>query len=59
MTDVRSWLSGMGLEHFADAFEREEIALDHVPELQESDLEKLGLPMGPREAVLKAGLVPK
>ncbi len=54
MTDVRSWLAGMGLERFAEAFEREEIALDHIPALQESDLEKLGLPMGPRKAVLKA-----
>jgi len=51
MTDVRSWLADMGLERFAEAFEREEIALEHVPELQESDLETLGLPMGPRKAV--------
>jgi class 3 adenylate cyclase/tetratricopeptide (TPR) repeat protein len=54
MTDVRSWLADMGLDRFAEAFEREEIALEHIPELQESDLETLGLPMGPRKAVLKA-----
>ena len=54
MGSVRNWLTDLGLERFAEAFEREEIALDNVAELQEADLEKLGLPMGPRKAVLKA-----
>ena len=54
MTVIRQWLTVLGLDRFADAFEREEVALDHLPELTDGDLKELGLPLGPRKTVLKA-----
>ena len=54
MTSVREWLEGLGLAQFADAFEAEQIELRALPELTESDLKDLGLPLGPRRIVLKA-----
>ncbi|MCZ6894374.1 MAG: AAA family ATPase [Gammaproteobacteria bacterium] len=54
MSDIRQWLEDLGLGQYADAFEAEQIVLDHVPELTDADLGKLGLSMGPRKAVLKA-----
>ncbi len=54
MSDIRQWLEELGLGRYADAFEAEEIALEYVPELTDPDLKDLGLPMGPRKAVLKA-----
>ena len=54
MSGIGDWLEGLGLGEYVEAFEAEKIRLDHVPELDDSDLEKLGLPMGPRKALLKA-----
>ena len=54
MNEVRQWLTILGLERFADAFEREEVVFDHLPELTDTDLKDLGLPLGPRKTVLKA-----
>ena len=54
MTSVREWLEGLGLGQFADAFEAEQIELRALPELTESDLKDMGLPVGPRRIVLKA-----
>ena len=33
----------VGLERFADAFEREEVSLDNLPELSDEDLKALGV----------------
>ena len=38
MNEVRQWLTILGLERFADAFEREEVVFDHLPELTDTDL---------------------
>lgn len=54
VSDIRQWLTDLGLERFADAFEREELTPDNLPELSESDLKELGLPLGPRKTILKA-----
>jgi class 3 adenylate cyclase/tetratricopeptide (TPR) repeat protein len=54
MDSVREWLAAIGLDEFAEAFERERIDLEALAELSEADLESLGLPMGPRRKVLKA-----
>ena len=54
MNEVRQWLTILGLERFADAFEREEVVFDQLPELTDTDLKDLGLPLGPRKTVLKA-----
>jgi class 3 adenylate cyclase len=58
MSEIRDWLQGLGLERYAEVFESEEIGLGHVPKLSEADLKELGLPMGPRKAVLEAARAP-
>ena len=52
--DIGIWLRGLGLEHYEPAFRESEIDADVLPELTEPDLEKLGLPLGPRRRILKA-----
>src|SRR5262245_39148416 len=54
MGDIREWLTGLGLERFADGFEREELTPAHLPKLGDGDLKELGLPLGPRKTVLQA-----
>ena len=54
MSDLQQWLTGLGLERFAEAFEREEVTLDSLPDLSEADLKDLGLPLGPRKTILRA-----
>jgi class 3 adenylate cyclase/predicted ATPase len=52
--DVAAWLRGLGLGQYASTFRENEIEADVLPELTEADLEKLGLPLGPRKRILKA-----
>jgi class 3 adenylate cyclase len=52
--DVAAWLRGLGLGQYEGAFRESEIEADVLPELTEADLEKLGLPLGPRKRILKA-----
>jgi hypothetical protein len=52
--DVAAWLQGLGLGQYANTFRESEIEADVLPELTEADLEKLGLPLGPRKRILKA-----
>src|SRR5262245_4765267 len=54
MSDIRQWLTNLGLERFADTFEREELTPANLPELSNDDLKELGLPLGPRKTILKA-----
>jgi class 3 adenylate cyclase/tetratricopeptide (TPR) repeat protein len=54
MSDLRDWLRRNKLEQYADAFEANDIDLDILPELTESELEKLGLSLGHRRRLLKA-----
>ncbi len=54
MPGVREWLEGLGLGQYADAFEAQEIQTGDLHDLEEVDLEKLGLPMGPRKRMLRA-----
>ena len=54
MSSVREWLESLGLAQYADQFEAEDIDLDVMPSMSESDLEKLGLSMGHRKRLLKA-----
>ena len=54
MSDVRAWLEGLGLGDFAETFESERIQIDQIAKLTEADLKELGLPMGPRKAILEA-----
>jgi class 3 adenylate cyclase len=52
--DIGAWLRGLGLGRYERAFRDAEVTLEVLPELTEADLRELGLPLGPRKAVLKA-----
>jgi class 3 adenylate cyclase len=52
--NLKEWLQGLGLEKYADAFAREEIELKVIAELTDTDLQSLGIPMGPRKQILRA-----
>ena len=52
--DVGDWLRSVGLGQYEATFRASEIDADILPELTESDLEKLGLPLGHRKRLLKA-----
>jgi class 3 adenylate cyclase len=54
ITDIDTWLSGLGLGAFAPVFREQGIDGDTLAELTEVDLVALGLPMGPRKKLLKA-----
>lgn len=51
---VREWLAGEGLQQYAEIFEQNRIGLDVLPDLSESDLQGLGIPLGDRKRLLKA-----
>lgn len=52
--EIGEWLRGLGLERYTQAFQEAEVTPDVLQELTEADLRELGLPLGPRKAVLKA-----
>ena len=52
--DIRNWLEDRGLGKYSDSFVQNEIVVSDLPFLSEADLEKLGLPMGPRKRLLNA-----
>jgi class 3 adenylate cyclase/predicted ATPase len=51
---VADWLTELGLAEYIELFERERLEVSVLPDLNESDLEKLGLPLGHRKRLLKA-----
>jgi hypothetical protein len=52
--DIAAWLRGLGLERYEPAFREHEIDAEVLPELTESHLAALGLPLGTRLKLLKA-----
>jgi class 3 adenylate cyclase len=52
--DIARWLSSLGLAKYAETFARNEITPEVLPHLSDTDLEALGLPLGPRKLVLAA-----
>ncbi len=54
MPDLRNWLESVSLGRHYKTFVENEIDADILPELTETDLEKLGLPLGDRKRFLKA-----
>ena len=54
MDQLSSWLAQLGLERYARAFADNEVDLDTIRLLTEQDLERLGLPLGPRRKLLSA-----
>jgi class 3 adenylate cyclase len=51
---ITAWLQEIGLEQFAGLFAEQQIELDDLPDLSEHDLEKLGIPLGPRKRLARA-----
>ena len=47
---IEEWLAGIAQERFAPVFTDNEVDLDAIALLNEQDLEKLGIPLGPRRA---------
>ncbi len=54
MSALRDWLRANKLEPLAETFEANDVDLDVLPDLTETDLEKLGLSLGNRRRLLKA-----
>ena len=54
MSELRDWLCENDLEQYADTFAANDIDLDILTELDDRDLEKLGLSLGNRRRLLKA-----
>src|SRR5215469_2956105 len=54
MTDLRQWLEKIGLAQYADVFVKNDIDWEILPELNEQDLEKLGVSLGHRKKLIKA-----
>jgi class 3 adenylate cyclase len=52
--DIAAWLRGLGLERYVQAFRAGEVTAETLPELADTDLRELGLPLGPRKVVLRA-----
>src|SRR3984893_11993727 len=52
--DVAGWLQSLGLAQYEAVFREHEIDAEVLAELAESDLEKLGMPLGHRKRLLKA-----
>ena len=52
--DVGGWLRSLGLSRYEKAFREAEIGPDVLPDLTDSDIEKLGVPLGDRKRLLKA-----
>jgi len=52
--DIADMLDDLGLEKYANAFEAEEITPELVVSLSDDDLKQLGLPLGPRRAIVTA-----
>src|SRR5215813_9674726 len=53
--DIRRWLVKQGFAKYAEAFARNDIGLDVLPELTDADLKDLGVAsLGDRKRLLKA-----
>ena len=51
---VTRWLEALGLDEYAALFEQQQVVFDDLTELSDGDLEKIGIPLGPRKRILKA-----
>ena len=54
MSDLHNWLGGHNLKQYAEALEANDVDLDVLPDLDDHDLEQLGLSLGNRRRLLKA-----
>jgi hypothetical protein len=54
VSDLTSWLDGLGLGKYASVLAENEVDLEVLPALNEQDLEKIGIPLGARKKLLRA-----
>ena len=54
VTGIHDWLERQGLAKYAAVFAEHEITLEVLPDLTESDIERLALPTGPRRRLMSA-----
>lgn len=54
MTELQEWLTELGLQQYAGVLAEHDIDFDILPDLSESDLEKLGFSLGHRRKLLRA-----
>ncbi len=54
LLDIGTWLHGLGLEQYEPVFRDNAIDLETLPDLSETDLEKLGVLLGHRKRILRA-----
>ncbi|MCW5860795.1 MAG: hypothetical protein KIS63_21050, partial [Caldilineales bacterium] len=54
MDGIAHWLASLGLDKYAGTFAEAEIDLEVARDLTEADLEKLGIPLGPRRKLARA-----
>ena len=54
MIDIADWLEALGLAKYAAKFAESEVEFSHLTELSDQDLAEIGLPLGPRQRILKA-----
>lgn len=54
MTDLQHWLEEIGLAQYSELFARNDIDWEILPDLTESELEKLGVSLGHRKKLVKA-----
>lgn len=51
--NIAQWLDSLGLSRYTELFADNEIDWEVLPELTDTDLEKLGIPLGSRKKLLK------
>lgn len=54
MTGIQEWLKALGFEKYIGVFAQHEITFEILPDLTESDIDRLNLPTGPRRKILVA-----
>ena len=54
MTDLQHWLEKIGLAQYGDLFAKNDIDWETLPELNEHNLEKLGVSLGHRKKLIRA-----
>ena len=54
MSDLRDWLRQINLDQYADVLEANDIDLDVLGDLDDTDLSQLGLSLGNRRRLMKA-----
>jgi len=57
--DIGAWLRSLGLQQYETVFRENAVDVETLPELTETDLEKLGVLLGHRKRILRAVATPQ